>query len=508
MNLILKIIFSFCLGLIVGHFCLGGSYYYTSEYSLSISFLGLLFSFVFIICNKNYSLIIPYSISLSIGTFFGVYYVAPEILISYLDVSVFDSYLLSLTIGFFNLYFIYILVLLKLLMIDSYNRFSNKFNRINFNYRILIVTVIVWFLNIITQHGFPSQAGYILIGNIDHLNLLNIIGISGYSFIIIYICVLLSFSIKEKRRKNYSAYLFIFLFLFLNYFINLNLDKNYDIQSNLEIGIVQYPFKGWSLENGFPDDEIDKEFKYILRREKELDLVLFPESSFPFEYSDFNSFSELKLIKSAYFYNKNLQLSFLKNKDNKRYNTSLLFRPNEEILFYYKEQLFPIGESAPFYSKIFLSEEEINPLSTKKNENKLFSVKNINYLPLLCFETYRADLFSKEDKIWSFVTVQSNESWIYEKRLRYYSNNFLRIRAKEFNTFILKSDAIGPSLIINPNGEIVKITRNERDFIEMSIPEKVTNKLEIYYLFREFSILFLIILNFLLIILFKDRETN
>ena len=96
------------------------------------------------------------------------------------------------------------------------------------------------------------------------------------------------------------------------------------------------------------------------------------------------------------------------------------------------------------------------------------------------------------------MTVQSNESWLFDGSFRKYLLNFSKIRAREFNTYLLKSDTSGPSSIINNKGESIVVIEKEKEFYDYKIPEKVTNNHEYYYKYRDLMIFVIALIQFLL----------
>lgn len=501
MNKLLNTVLYSVIGFAIGHFAIGGLLSYTGNYSFFVSFLGILISFVIIVNLKSYFYLMAYSIFLSLGSFSGIDYVIPEILSNFLNITKENSWLVSVIIGTFKLYFVYIIILFKYIFIDNENFISTNFEKIQFEYRILIISSFVWGVQILTEYVFPGQIGYILNAHVTHLNLLSLIGISGYSYFLTFLCVFIAFSIKEKRFKQYSFYCFILFFLLVNFAIRLNLDENYSKDEGLQVRVVQYPFYKLKEFNSFPDQFIRDELFPIIKHSENVDLILFPEASIPYVYQTFDDFSKLLLIKEAKKYNKNIQLSLLKKEGEELYNTSILFRYNRVPSFYYKEQLFPIGENDPILTKLFIDKSGIENMSLKENKNRLFKINNINYLPLLCFENYNPNLFrnTKED-IWSFVTIQSNESWIFEEKMRDYLVNFLKIRAREFNTFVVKSDSMGPSGIIDNNGNEIVLIKKDNEYYDYKIPNKKSNKYEYYYQYRELTTLGMILIQMILVL--------
>ena len=217
MNLFLKIIIYSALGLIFGYFGLGGFLFYNMEYSFTSSFIALVFSFILVANTKNNYLNLLYQTFFSIGSFLGIDFEIPQTLISFLSISEEYSWFISLIVGLTKLSVGYLMVLLKIVCIDKENLISNRIKNVNFELKIVLFSLVLTFFQIAFEYIFPAQMGYILNEHVDQLNLLPLIGISGYTYFLTFLCLLISFSIKEKRFKLYSSYLFILFHWFIWY---------------------------------------------------------------------------------------------------------------------------------------------------------------------------------------------------------------------------------------------------------------------------------------------------
>lgn len=500
MNKTINTIFLSICGFFTGFFCLGGLLPFNHSYSFIISFIGIFFSFIYIFNSDNYRNIIFYSIFLSVGSFFGIDFVIPDALSKFLNISSEYSLFIGFIIGIFKLYFIYILIFIKFIFIDHDNKVSNLLNKLNLDVRIILYSFIVTIIQILTEYIFPGQVGYILNEHVEHLNLLPIIGLSGYTYLLTFLFIGVSLLIKE-RKLSYFYLAFITLSLILNFITTYNYNNNYNSDNLLRVRVIQYPFLELKKFDTFPDKFIKEEFSPIIEEANGVDLILFPEASFPYVYKDYKDFSNLLFIKNAIKNKTNVQLSLFKEVNNKLYNTSILVKKNRLPSFYYKEQLFPVGETNPLLLRPLISKSDKEDMSSKENKDRLFKLRDFNYLPLLCFENFNPNLFSKTNEIWSFVTIQSNESWVFNDKMRKYLLNFSKIRAKEFNTYIYKSDTSGPSSIIDNKGEnVVNIVKN-KEFYDYNSPKKISNKFEYYYKYRELILLIIVIFQLSIVLI-------
>lgn len=491
------------LGFLMGHYGLGGLLSLNMEYSFTSSFISLIVTFILVLNTKNNWNNLLYLSMFSLGSFTGIDFEIPDILRRFLSISEEHSWLISFFAGLFKLYVAYLILILKVVFVDKENNLSRFFKLIPFEIKILVFSFSITMLQVWCEYVFPGQIGYILNEHTDNLKLLHIIGLSGYTYFLTYFLTLIAFSIKEKKYNNYLSYSMIIIFMIINYNYVKTDNMNYQLSNSLNTRIIQYPFHELKSATDFPDNFIKEELYPIIEYGENIDLILLPEASMPYVYKTYEDFSQILLIKDVRNFKRNIQLSLFKEEKGKQYNTSILYKYNRKPQFYYKEQLFPIGEYDPFlYSSMIPRDNFWTEMNIKDNKKRLFKIKDVSYLPLLCFENYNPNLFIKTDSPWSFVTVQSNESWIFNKKFRKYLLNFIKIRAKEFNSFILKSDTSGPSAIIDNNGNLIVSILKDKEFYDYSIPKKISNNGEFYYKYRELVILIIGLCQIFIICLF------
>ena len=354
MNYWIKLFIYVTLGFLLGHFGLSGLLFFDMTYSATIGFISLLITFIIVLSNKNNFINLLYLMVFSLGSFTGIEFEIPQAIASFLSISKNDLWGLSFLIGIHKLYVAYIILFLKVFFVDHNNIITKSLNRIPFELKVIFYALILTFLQLICEHVLPAQAGYILNEHVSKLNLLSLIGISGYSYFITFICLYVAFSIKEKKYKVSSSLFFIILFIVFNHNYSFNGDDNYNSSKKLNTRIIQYPFHKIEKTESFPDNFIREELFPIIEY-SEVDLILLPEASLPYVYKDYKEFSKLLLLKDIRKYKKNVQFSLFKKEGDKIYNASILYKYNRLPEFYYKEQLFPIGEYTPRLYKGIIS---------------------------------------------------------------------------------------------------------------------------------------------------------
>ena len=146
------------------------------------------------------------------------------------------------------------------------------------------------------------------------------------------------------------------------------------------------------------------------------------------------------------------------------------------ISVYHKNKLVPFGEFLPFekvLSKIGLKKITNNYQSFSKGlERDSFRIKNLNILPLICYEIIYSGRLSKNNSYDLIVNI-SEDGW-FGKSIGPYQHFIHSIfRAIEEGKNIIRSSNNGVTAVINSKGEIIKSNESTKSgVIEISYLEK------------------------------------
>jgi apolipoprotein N-acyltransferase len=155
------------------------------------------------------------------------------------------------------------------------------------------------------------------------------------------------------------------------------------------------------------------------------------------------------------------------------------------VAFRNKTQLAPFGEFIPyekFFGKIFDIKKIVpNPLIYKSEYDNIFTIHNIQILPLICYElyfsSYIAEYLRKGDI--GLIAAISDDNCIYEPVFGQQLVRMSRTQAVSFHKSVVKSTNHGISLIISPKGEIMARSGfNTSEIIGAEVP--INNKLTLY----------------------------
>ena len=110
--------------------------------------------------------------------------------------------------------------------------------------------------------------------------------------------------------------------------------------------------------------------------------LIFAENNYPYLVSDFNNISIMKYIKN----NQKVIIGSSRIENDKFYN-SFLFLEKNKIQSFDKQILVPFGEFLPFRTYLkFMDKITGNIDFTSGTNKRLINSKNINVLPIVCYE--------------------------------------------------------------------------------------------------------------------------
>jgi apolipoprotein N-acyltransferase len=155
------------------------------------------------------------------------------------------------------------------------------------------------------------------------------------------------------------------------------------------------------------------------------------------------------------------------------------------VFFRNKMQLAPFGEFIPyekFFGKIFDIKKIVpNPLIYKSEYDNIFTINNVQILPLICYELYFSNYIAEyiRKRNIELIVAISNDYYIYKPVFAQQLIRMSRTQAISFHKSVVKSTNHGISLIISPKGEIVASSNfNASEIISAEV--SISNKLTLY----------------------------
>ncbi len=305
-----------------------------------------------------------------------------------------------------------------------------------------------------------------------------------------------------------------FLSIFFSFYIYGSYKINNDeklISSNIEtvnFKIISPNLKMRYIER---DEEIIKTLKKIIRisepnPEKQTIFVL-PEGIFAGVYlEDLKKFSNI--FKENFSKNHLIVFGVNTNETSseKFYNSLVVVNNKFEILYKYnKKKLVPFGEFLPFNN--FLEKFGLKKITygygsfSKGQKQENFKLKNLNILPLICYEIIFPNLTQNSDKKTNVIVNISEDAWFGDSIGPHQHFTKAIFRSIENNTYVIRSANKGFSAFINNNGNVLKLIKsNEAGNIELEVPllkvfSKNRNDLIFFILLITYTLIFSIMRN-------------
>lgn len=304
-----------------------------------------------------------------------------------------------------------------------------------------------------------SQSSFILL-----IQIADIAGIYGVSFIIILINIMLFYRIYFTNKKFSIFIILITICLFIYGFVRMN---KFDMQygSKITVGIVQT--KEYKEKKVYYQENVVKQiYKSIENiKNKDMDIILYPETLVLGDLEkdkiikdmikEISLLSDINLIGGT--------LSIHKN----NYNSIFIISRKGEILdVYRKKHLVVFGEYLPFRKGLlirFLSSLNKFEDRTHETELKVFHFDKYTIGISICSENFYPSL-SREFvlKGATILTNHTNNSWFKDPTLPYQHFSMNVFRAVENRKNVLISANSGISGIIDASGRTVeKIKEDE-----------------------------------------------
>ncbi|MDP8233618.1 MAG: apolipoprotein N-acyltransferase [Candidatus Saelkia tenebricola] len=337
---------------------------------------------------------------------------------------------------------------------------KNKFINI---YYVSGLWVILDFLRSFLSFKFAwGYFGYALSENKVLIQIADLTGVHGVSFIVVLVnCLFLYFITKVILRKK-ILHSFVLLAIFVCSFVygNNRLKNLVSTGVAKDVALIQTNVNSnfkWDLS--FYQDNLERfELLVHIAKHKGAKLIISPESILPFPWG--KKPSMMQRIQSVAKETKTpllLGIPFYKN--NQIYNSSLFLTHTGEVKdVYFKVHLVPFGEYMPL-RRIFLFLENIYPIGSysRGDSLKLFDYMKHRFSILICYEDIPADIIRRATVLGAhFFVNQSDEGWFKETKEMYLHNQIAVFRAIENRRSIVRSTNTGLSCFIDYKGNVIE----------------------------------------------------
>lgn len=324
----------------------------------------------------------------------------------------------------------------------------------------LFITSSLWFREWLFT-GLPwNPLSNIFINYPIVFNSISFWGSLGLTFIVSgLISSFIELFISNKNKFNYiNLILFSLLFSLGCIFGHNNIKKsNIDNKKSIILRLIQ-PATIQSEKSIFFEDSVKEEkdiiSNFVRLADKDLnniDLIIFPETTYPFVITKNSIFDFVKKI------NKKVIIGSLSYESKKLYNSLLLINEKGELeKIYNKFHLVPFGEYSPFGNFIpspgILSKGIGAEIISTRISDKL-----ISFIPAICYEIIFSNSLNSKIKTFSpdLIINITNDTWFGKTKGTYQHLDMVRRYAVESGLPIARSNYSGISAFIAPDGKII-----------------------------------------------------
>jgi apolipoprotein N-acyltransferase len=339
---------------------------------------------------------------------------------------------------------------------------------------ILLVPALWVFLEYLRSFlltGFPwVSLGHSQYLNLPFIQLADLTGVYGLSFIVVLVNSTLSWIVLHGSRKTYFAREMIITLLILlgSYaygYVRLgNLEQEISSRPSLKVGLAQGNIDQAVKWDALFQTETLKIYERLSLRlaEGKPDLILWPETATPFFFQDAKEHRPFLLSvpekTNAFLLFGSPSYRVEKGKID-HYNSAYLFSPSKTLVGKYdKIHLVPFGEYVPLSDLFFFIGSLGEGIGNFKSGGKIsnFSLPQGKFGVLICFEIIFPDLcrrFVKEGA--DFLVTITNDAWFGRTAAPYQHLSMATFRAVENRVFIARSANTGISAFIDPRGKVM-----------------------------------------------------
>ena len=338
----------------------------------------------------------------------------------------------------------------------------------------LFITLSLWFREWIFT-GLPwNPLSNIFINYSLIFNSISFWGSLGLTFVISgLISSFIEIFTDYKNKFNYINFLFFILLSFIGClfgFYNIkksNLDNNKSIVIRLVQPATIQSEKSVFFKDSITEakDKINNLIKLSTNNITNIDLIIFPETTYPFVITENSNFDFTKNL------NKKIIIGSLSYDNNKLYNSLLLINEKGELeKIYNKSHLVPFGEYSPFGNLIPSPGILSKGIGTEIISTKV-SNKSLSFIPAICYEIIFSNSLNSKNKITSpdLIINITNDTWFGKTKGTYQHLDMVRRYAVESGLPIARSNYSGISAFIAPDGKIISsLNIGERGFLDGS----------------------------------------
>jgi len=187
----------------------------------------------------------------------------------------------------------------------------------------------------------------------------------------------------------------------------------------------------------------------LARAEGEFDLVVLPETSYPFVVTDGDDISIARNL------NKTLVVGSNYYKDGNLYNSLIVATPNGTVSnVYSKSHLVPFGEYRPF-GNLIPTPGMLTPGAGSELIKMKLNGGDFVFAPAVCYEIIFSDSLMPDTRTPDAIINITNDNWFGKTPGTYQHLDMVRRYAIESGVPIIRANYSGISALVSPDGKVI-----------------------------------------------------
>ncbi len=309
--------------------------------------------------------------------------------------------------------------------------------------------------------GFPwSSLGYSQTPYRWVIQLASLVGVYGISAWLVLINCGLVLVLKNRSR---GAIALLVVALVLPLVAGRSMLSEKKTGKQISVALIQPNISGAVKWNEDYRDSTIGVIKKMIRQCKGTELVILPETAFPFYVRHSHAFMETlgTLARNYNFYLLVGYPDYERTQGGTRYyNSAMLVNPYGFVQNDYRKiHLVPFGEMIPFEDRVsFLKRIDLGEGDFSPGEKfTIFEVAGKKFSVAICFESIFPDLMREFVKRGARLIVNiTNDEWFGESPGPYQHAQMAIVRSVECNVGIARCANTGISMLVDPYGQVTK----------------------------------------------------
>lgn len=332
--------------------------------------------------------------------------------------------------------------------------------------------------------GLPwNLVGYALSVSDTLVQIVNVIGVYGLGFLIVYICSTFYYLLnKQYKELTVSIIVSIIIVLSLIIYGYFRLSNNPTQYTNIKIRLVQPSIPQtdkWDVHEFWRN--LDTHIKISLQDSDDVDLIIWSEAALtaPYRHPQIQPYLMKHLLSKskAVLITGGISGDDSIEDDAKVYTTMYAINKNKDVLFeYYKSHLVPFGEYIPLRAILPFKKLTYGFLDYTPGKPGIFYLKELDLRikPLICYESIFPGEVRVENSLADVFINITNDAWYGNSSGPYQHLEQSRMRAIENGIPMIRVGNNGISAIIDPFGRIIKSLKlNEVNGLNGILPKKI-----------------------------------